>query len=113
MVSRHPRRHEVLIATLGTRPEVITLALDLLLEDHPIEHVVVIHTARRFMPIGRALLRLENEFPGKTRYAYAGIPCAYETVELHVDGEPFDDIATRDQAGAAFTTIYRQVQGRK
>ncbi|MFQ5859331.1 MAG: CRISPR-associated ring nuclease, partial [Anaerolineae bacterium] len=111
--SRDPRRREVLIATLGTRPEVITLALDLLLQDYPIDHVVVIHTARSFMPIGRALLRLEKEFPGRSRYAHAGIPCTCETVELKVDGQPFEDIATKEQAGAAFTAIYRQVQKHK
>ncbi len=113
IIESFPQRPEVLIATLGTRPEVITLALDLLLPDHPITHVVVIHTARRFMPIGRALTRLEKEFPDRTRYAHAGIACTFETVELHVAGQPFDDIATREQAGAAFTAIYQRVQHHK
>lgn len=113
MVSRHPHRREVLIATLGTRPEVITLALDLLLETYPIDHVIVIHTARRFMPIGRALNRLKHEFPEGTRYAHKDVPCIYETVELQIDGEPFEDVATEEQAGAAFTAIYQQVQKHK
>lgn len=113
MVSHRPRRHEVLIATLGTRPEVITLALDLLLDKCPIYRVVVIHTAQSFMPIGRALNRLHHEFPNGIRYAHKNVPCTYDTVELRVDGQPIEDIATKDHAGAAFTAIYQQVQHHK
>jgi len=41
-----PRRQEVLIATLGVKPAVITTALDLLFQDgRPITELVVIHTS--------------------------------------------------------------------
>lgn len=113
MVSRHPRRPEILIATLGTRPEVITLALDLLLDKYPIAGIVIIHTAQSFMPIGRALNRLQHEFPNGTRYAHRNVPCTCETVELQVAGQPIEDIVTKDDAGAAFTAIYQQVQKHK
>jgi len=109
-----PARREVLIATLGTEPEVVTVTLDLLLErGHNIQEVVVIHTSPSHPKIRKALERLDAEFPDGTSYAYAGIPCHYRKLELQVKGRPIADITTEEEAGAVFTTIYREVREQK
>ncbi len=52
---------QVLIATLGSEPQVVTLALDLLREKgHPIGEVIVVHTAGE--AVQAALKVLEEEF---------------------------------------------------
>jgi len=116
------RRHEVLIATLGTQPAVITAALDLLLADgRPIAEVVVIHTSDvprdPHQPervgagrMGEAVHKLDLEFPGGDRYAHADRPCRYRRVPLKVGESLIDDIHSDTEAQAVFRIMYRVVQ---
>lgn len=107
-------RREVLIATLGTQPEVVTVALDLLLEQGcDIQEVVVIHTSSSHPEIRESLRRLDDEFPQGRLYAHANIPCLYRKLELKVEGRRIADIKTWKEAGAVFTTIYREVREQK
>ncbi|HID06265.1 MAG TPA: hypothetical protein EYP10_03865, partial [Armatimonadetes bacterium] len=56
------RWREVLIATLGTEPQVVTLVLDELLKrKHGIHRVVVVHTDGRYNPIRQSLMQLKEE----------------------------------------------------
>jgi len=108
------RRREVLIATLGTQPAVVTVTLDLLLaQERPVDEVVVIHTASTHRPIKEALQRLRDEFPNRVHYAHANRPCRYQEIELTVEGRPFNDVRTAQEAGRVFTTIYQEVRRQK
>jgi len=102
----------VLIATLGTQPQVVTLAVDLLAEDEhvEVEEVYVIHTA----PVGRvgeAVATLRDAFSGGK---YQQRRCHLTCVEI-VDEQkqPVQDIRTEHDARAAFYAIFRTVRERK
>ena len=41
---RTKSRRDVLVATLGSEPQVITYTLDILIAEHPIDEVIIIHT---------------------------------------------------------------------
>lgn len=118
------RRRTALVATLGTQPQVVTVALDLLLAAHvPVERVLVIHTAsspprpgvpaRSVDPIGDSVKQVKAAFPQKTQYLFRGsipVPCALDMVQLEVEGAPIDDIHDEPQARAVFTTVFNHVQ---
>ncbi len=107
------RRSEVLIATLGLYSQVVTLALDLLLEQgHQIGEVVVIHTSDVQPRIRDALLQLAKEF-SDGKYLYKGLPCRYSTVQLECRGVGISDPRTSEETGAVFRTIYQLVQSHK
>lgn len=107
-------RPEVLIATLGTQPQVVTLVLDLLFEQGcNIDEVVVIHTDATQSKIKAAFHRLDREFPGRTRYAYYDRACTYRTVELRLGKRPIKVTRTEREAGAVYTTLYREVRAYK
>ena len=105
-----PRR-PVLIATLGTRPPVVTLAVDVLAEDHgvPVEEVFVIHTSGD--RVRDALARLRVEF---SEGRYRGRRCLFTPLPiLTLRGAAVYDIRSRKDADSAFRTIYRAVRQRK
>lgn len=116
------RRAAALIATLGTQPEVVTVALDLLLaQGESIQEVVVIHTARPRPTKGppdaepanlmiRALAALEREFSGRSHYASGNCACRYRPLCLQIDGQPIDDVHSPHQARAVFSAIFNEVQ---
>src|SRR5713101_147129 len=98
------RKHmaqQVLIATLGSEPQVVTLVLDLLqAKRHPITEVVVMHTIGE--AVRPALKRLAEEFatPGT---------CTYRPVPVERDGWPIADILTEADTAALLRTLYRVV----
>jgi CRISPR-associated protein Csx14 len=99
---------QVLVATLGTQPQVVTLAVDLLEEDQDVvvEAVYVIHTAAQ-RRVGAALARLEEAFD---RDRYRGRRCAFRPVPiLTPEGRPVHDIRTESDASSTFRTIYGAV----
>lgn len=103
---------QVLIATLGTHPQVVTLAADMLADDQGVvvDEVLVIHTAPEG-PVGEALERLRDEFD---RNQYRGRRCVYQEVPMATRrGEPVRDIRTEKDAECAFNTIYRTVKSQK
>jgi CRISPR-associated protein Csx14 len=117
-------RSAALIATLGTRPQVVTIALDLLLDDEiPIEEVLVIHTAssppRPGAPrptkdlMAESLRDLRREFPGEVEYLHRGTRrhrCRLETLQLEADDRPIDDVHSDTDAEAVFTALFNAVQ---
>ncbi|MSP14463.1 MAG: hypothetical protein EXR62_16105 [Chloroflexi bacterium] len=114
LIDSATRRAEVLIATLGDRPAVVTLALDLLLEQGAaIDEVVVVHTAAAQFKIARGLNRIAAEFPGCSAYTAGHISCTYRPLELTLHGRPLDDPQDEIETGAVFTAIYREVQQQK
>jgi CRISPR-associated protein Csx14 len=123
------QRQAALVATLGTQPEVVTIALDLLLNlEVDIRQVHVIHTVSSPPRLGTPLrpkdlagLRamaesvrtLRQEFPGGTTYLYRGEkhhPCRFYLTQLEVDGRPIDDVRTEAEARAVFAILFQVVQ---
>ncbi len=98
----------VLIATLGGKAQIITLALDLLREqnDQPAE-VVVVHTWRERPETASALERLTEDlavnFPN----------VAYRPLELHDAARPLRDVTAPEEVEVAFRAIYAEVRAAK
>lgn len=95
-----------LLATLGSEPQVVTIALQTLLEQGiPVETTIVIHTSESSPAIGRAL--------DDVRRAFASPPFENVRLEFHAitqNGIPLRDIATQDEAQATFGDLYRLVK---
>lgn len=93
--------HEVMVATLGTEPQVVTITLDLLREKgYRPEEVVVVHTVGEV--IHPALERLAQEFACGT--------VAYRPVPIVGPSGPVADIATEEDATALLHTLYREIR---
>lgn len=99
----------VLLATLGSEPQVVTIALQLLLSQGvPVRRVIVVHTSEAASIIRRALEGLRGAFAVP---ALEGIG-----LEVHLllkDGLPLDDITSEQEAQATFSALYRLVKGLK
>jgi CRISPR-associated protein Csx14 len=96
---------QVLIATLGTEPQVVTLALDLLqTKGYPIAEVIVVHTVGKV--VQPALSRLAEEFARPAAGVYRPVP---------VEGQdgPIEDIVTEADTAALLRTLYRVVLAEK
>ena len=92
---------QVLIATLGSEPQVVTQVLDLLEERaYQIRKVIVIHTVGT--SIRDALARLAEEFKSLGS-------CAYQAVPIVRDGAPVKDIATEADIAVLLRTLYQTV----
>lgn len=105
-------RRQVLVATLGTQPQVVTLAVDLLEDDETIvvDEVYVIHTEDRDR-IGEALKQLRAEF---RHSRYRGRRCLFKPVPiLTPEDRPVRDIRSEEDARSTFRTIFRTVKERK
>jgi len=103
---------DVLVATLGSEAQVVSLALDRLLEKgEPIREVVVVHTAPEVEPIRSAYCRLNAEVLPYARRE-PPVTLRFEMI-FRPDGAPVVDTATEEDAGAVFTTLYRLVKGFK
>lgn len=101
--------NRVFISTLGSEPQVVTLALYLLrLQGIECSRAVVIHTDDSVPAIGQALRDLRAEFQGRL---WQGI--ALELRPILAEGWPVRDISTEAEAHAAFRTIFQVVQEEK
>lgn len=96
---------QVLIATLGTEPQVVTLALDVLrAKGYDIDRLIVIHTTNRI--IQPALEQLEQAF-------LSDDALSYHTVAIDGQDGPIADVATEADTAAVLRTIYRVVLNEK
>lgn len=101
-------RPHICVATLGAQPQVVTLALDALL-DHgfPISEVFVIHLSTRNPRNRVALDRLAVEFTGG---AYAGRPCRYQPRPVRLGAQLIDDLHGDAETDAAIAMFNRLIQ---
>jgi len=100
----------VLISTLGSEPQVVTTALDLLLQRRvPVRKVYVLHTCPSEGPVALAVETLAREF-NPARYA---APVELEMIPLEDGGLPAADVETPAAAAAGFRIIYRLVHAEK
>jgi len=101
---------EVLIATLGTESQVVTLSLlELERLECDVSEVVVIHTAAKTDKIRESIDRLDKAFatdPRLGRYRY-------RRELLQGERGPIADITTAAEAEQVFDTLYRVVRGYK
>jgi CRISPR-associated protein Csx14 len=96
---------QVLIATLGSEPQVVTLALDLLrAQSYPIAAVKVVHTMGESVQVG--LKVLAEEFRKSTACSYAAVP-------IEDGGWPVSDVASDRETAALMRTLYRVVLSEK
>ncbi len=99
------RSASTMIATLGGQPQVVTFALDALLErGEPIAEVVVIHFAPYDPRTRYALERLDREFPNDF-YAYARRSIRLRRIVLRDHQGPLVDITSEQTAEAVRSHI--------
>ncbi len=104
-------KQAVLIATLGTEPQVVTLALDALLTGQDIlTRVIVVHTDERDPIIHKALAVLQQEFLGSRYY---GDRLLYIPHALVSPKGPLSDITTPEEIDAAFEQMYTLLRQHK
>lgn len=91
----------VLIATLGSEPQVVTLALDLLqTKGISIAEVIVVHTVGEAVQPGLKQLAQEFALPGA---------CGYRLIPVEKEGWPVSDFLTEADTAALLRTLYRTV----
>jgi CRISPR-associated Csx14 family protein len=102
----------ILIATLGTEPQVVSAALDLLLrQDAPVSETLVLHTSGAAgSSIRLAVERLEEAF---RQDPYAGLITLKLQPLLDENGRPLPDVDTPPAARAAFRSLYRAIRAAK
>jgi CRISPR-associated protein Csx14 len=99
-------RAGVLLATLGSEPQVITAAYDLLIDQgEKIERLRVLYTYCPDTPIATAVNRLRLDFPA---------PASIDFIPITSDNnQAVADVNTPETAKAAFKAIYRAVWAAK
>lgn len=96
---------QVLIATLGTEPQVVTLTLDLLqVKGYVISEIIVVHAASK--PVRSALNILQEEFSHLK-------DCRYRAMAIESDKGQVTDIATEADTAALLRTLYHAVLAEK
>lgn len=96
---------QVLIATLGSEPQVVTLVLDLLrAKGHPMAEVIVVHTMGELVQPSLKSLTEEFRRTGSPRY---------RAVAVEDKGWPIADIGTEAEVAALLRTLYRTVLAEK
>lgn len=98
---------EVLVATIGVEPQVVTLTLDALLANgHKITQVHVLHPNPQHPQINASLQRLKSE---QRFYAQAKPPVRFHFVSICHDGHfPADFVSERD-VGTLLRVLYKTV----
>lgn len=92
---------QVLIATLGVEPQVVTLVLDLLIDQgYPIKKAIVVHTSGKAVQAALKTLSLEL---GPSQ------PILLEKVAIIHEKRPVADILTDEDVGAFLRTVYHVV----
>jgi len=99
----------VLIAPISSKPQLVTIALDLLRQQGEyVRDVVVLHTTLSRPTTRAAVVRLGDEFP-----------CAYPATHLRPiclcdeRGVPLSDVDSEPAAREAFRVLYREVKAAK
>jgi CRISPR-associated protein (TIGR02584 family) len=114
-------RREVLLATFGATPQIVTIGLDLLLhKQHPITHVHLIRTDHPY--VREAAAKLEEEWDEGLRLYKRGwlsgnggpVDCPLEQTRIkRDDGQLAWDVVDDQDVKATFNTIYSALDGYK
>ena len=106
-MSFSPVKEEVLIATLGTEPQVVTLALDALRHrGFRVSRVIVLHANPEMPPLRSALGALQAE---ERQYAAESPPVKFDFVAIR-DGRYFPtDIRSAEDVALTLRLLYQTV----
>jgi CRISPR-associated protein Csx14 len=99
---------QVLVATLGGQPQIVTFTLDLLLAKFPITDVIVIHPRASDARLRQSLTRLLGEFAGDYYQAQDRIVHFRSCMLMH-DNNPIDDIQDGDHVEGTLNTIFQLI----
>jgi CRISPR-associated protein Csx14 len=99
---------DIFIATLGQRPEAITVALDLLSEQHHFESVCILHTQPELSKIAQAVTDLRAVFSRD----YSHLAIRWHEITC-ADGSPLIDITNSTTAEDYFTSLYSTLRDYK
>ena len=100
---------EVLIAPLGSKPQLVTLVVDLLLERKAaLEEVIVIHTCPRRPPTHQAMAALGAEAALTYPFLRLRPICLRDE-----QGEPYEDLETEAASREAFRVLYQEIRDSK
>ena len=100
--------HSILIATLGSKAQIITLTLDLLQQQNDLPgEVVVVHTWHDRFETAQALARLQADLP----LTYPQL--TYRTLELCDESGPLRDVTAPQEVDCAFRALYAEVRAAK
>ena len=103
-----PEHTNILLATLGGQPQVVTFTLDLLLQKgFPISEVIVVHPKASPLRLQRSLARLSAEFIGD--YHNEPRTIHFHSHVLQLDGEPIDDITDDPHADGTLETLHKLI----
>ncbi|MCB0086230.1 MAG: hypothetical protein KDE47_35055 [Caldilineaceae bacterium] len=106
-----PADAATMIATLGGKPELVTLALDVLLrQGEVVDEVIVVHPSTANPRIRASLQRLLAEF---AQNRYTGRPCKLSRAPLKLGDVELDDIRTDAEAAATQLTVLALIAGQK
>lgn len=92
---------DIFLATLGQRPEAITVALDLLRERYPIQQAGILHTEPYYSGIAESLANLKPILDND----YGGLPVRYHEL-TGLDGGVIMDISTQNTAEGYYNSLY-------
>jgi len=110
-MSINPRSGSILIATLGSEPQVVTATLDLLLKQGElIQETWLIHTSHPASLLQQAVATVQTAFDlppyqGQIRLRPLPLPA--------LNGQPLEDVATPEATQAAYRFLYQQVRRAK
>ncbi|GCF11712.1 CRISPR-associated ring nuclease [Dictyobacter arantiisoli] len=107
-----PNQKQVLVATLGGQPQIVTFTLDLLLENFPITDVIVVHPKASEGRLRHSLTRLMGEFAGNYYQAKDRI-IHFQSYMLVRDDKPIDDIQDEDHVDGTLDTFFRLISDLK
>lgn len=97
-----------LIATLGSKPQLVTLAVDCLMRSgENLDEIIVVHTLRDRSETQLALSQLTNDF-SKTN---PKIPLRF--LELSNNGIALQDVTSPEEVDAAFRALFAEVRAIK
>lgn len=91
---------EIFIATLGMRPEAITVGYQLWRDHHPHGEIAILHTDSQYSDIAAALTQLRQFLQG----TYPRIPQHYHEIR-RADGTPLLDILDENTANDYFHSV--------
>jgi CRISPR-associated protein Csx14 len=97
-----------LVATMAGGPQIVTFALDCLLEQGAvIREVIVVHLSPQYDPLtGEALVKLDTEFADGV---YAGRPCRLRFFPVRSGGRKLEDIRNETEANVAWSAVYELI----
>jgi len=108
-MTRSVKPPQVLIAPLSSEPQLVTLVIDLLLEqDAALEEVIVIHTCPRRPATREAVASLGAEAALTYPFLRLRPICLCDE-----QGEPYEDLETEAASREAFRVLYQEIRDRK